>query len=260
MNSRNIRLEIAYDGSGFSGWQKQPGIRTVQGAVEKALSEVMDENTTLYGASRTDAGVHAFGQSASFHTSSGIPTDRIPVALNDRFDDIRVMLAEDVPDGFHARFDTVGKTYVYKVSHGADTDIFDRLYIYSLKERLDTDKMRKVSGAIVGTHDFAGFQSAGGQPRETTVRTVLDVSLSGEGNRIDIIVTGDGFLYNMVRIIVGTMIEAGLGRLSEEKAALAVERADRRLAGPVAPAAGLYLQKVWYSEDEMKRGLAWTTK
>jgi tRNA pseudouridine38-40 synthase len=257
-SSRNIRLEIAYDGSGFSGWQRQPGVRTVQGTIEKALSEITDEEIALHGASRTDAGVHALGQSANFRTASGIPTGRVPVALNDRFDDIRIILAEDVPEDFHARFDAVGKTYVYRVAHGADPDIFKRLYTYGLKEELDTDKMRETADVITGTHDFAGFQSAGGNPRETTVRTIFDVSLSGERGCVDICVTGDGFLYNMVRIIAGTMIEVGLGRLSKEEVASAVEKADRRLAGPTAPASGLYLQKVWYCEDEMKRGLMWT--
>ncbi|MDR1815346.1 MAG: tRNA pseudouridine(38-40) synthase TruA [Clostridiales Family XIII bacterium] len=255
---RNVLLTIAYDGTGFSGWQRQPERRTVQGELERVLAHVTGTEILLNGTSRTDAGVHALGQRASFAGEYGIPAERIPVAVNNLLEDIRVLAAEEVPAAFHARFDATGKTYLYRIgiSDGSAAptmngrvfrDLFLRNYFYWLQETPDVGKMEAAARFLTGTHDFAAFQAAGGTPRESTVRTVRDIVIIKEGNNIDIEITGDGFLYNMVRILVGTLVETGLGRRAPEDAARVLASGDRRNAGHTAPPQGLYLKEVFFA-------------
>jgi tRNA pseudouridine38-40 synthase len=253
---RNILLTIEYDGTDFHGWQRQPGLRTVQGTIEGALSRICGAPIAIDGVSRTDAGVHALGQRATFGGDFGIPTDRIAVAVNNllsepsRESDIRIVGAEDVPAGFHARFDSRGKKYRYVIRNEKDMPVFLRNYRYQIGEKLDVEAMKKAAAYIEGTHDFACFQAAGGTPRETTVRTVHGLTLTEadgyEGRDIIMEISGDGFLYNMVRIIAGTLAEVGMGKLKPQDMTTILDGGDRRRAGHTAPPQGLYLVEVYY--------------
>lgn len=253
---RNLLLTIEYDGSEFSGWQRQPERRTVQGELEKVLSKVCGTDVQINGTSRTDAGVHALGQRASFKLESGIPTDRIKLAANNilaggknlasQVGDVRIIEVEEKDLGFHARFDSKGKKYRYVISNGSNPDIFRRKYCYQVAQPLDVDAMKDGAKHIVGTHDFACFQSAGGQERETTVRTVYSLDVFKRGSDIIIEIAGDGFLYNMVRIITGTLVEVGLGKRNPDELVGIIESTDRTKAGHKAPAEGLYLVEVYY--------------
>ncbi|MDR1292868.1 MAG: tRNA pseudouridine(38-40) synthase TruA [Clostridiales Family XIII bacterium] len=253
--SRNVHITVEYDGSAFRGWQAQPGSRTVQGVLEQALSRVCGEDIRLNGASRTDAGVHALGQSASFTGNFGIPAGRIPIAANDLLDDVRVTVADDAPEGFHARFDARGKTYLYRIAASREPDIFLRNYRYLLNESPDKGKMEEASARLVGTYDFAAFRTMGGAGQGDTVRTITEIGIEqhdatdtkgGPIRETDIRVSGDGFMYNMVRIIAGTLVEIGLGSRGLESVAAAIRSKERADAGHRAPAAGLYLETVYY--------------
>lgn len=273
--NKNVLLTIEYDGTRFSGWQRQPEKRTVQGELERVLSELCGTEVRLNGTSRTDAGVHALGQRASFEASFGIPIERIPLAANNLLagsklagtGDVRISKAELVPPGFHARYNARGKKYIYKIRCAETPDVFLRNYRYQLTERLDTDAMRKAAEYIVGTHDFKCFQAAGGEERETTVRTIYGIEiaeteiasgapseacpsterLSQKGAaEIAVAVRGDGFLYNMVRIITGTIVEVGTGKRKPESLADVIASGSRQNAGCTAPPQGLYLAEVYY--------------
>ncbi len=247
--NRNILLTIEYDGTGFHGWQRQPGLRTAQGVLEEGLSRITGQQIQVDGTSRTDAGVHALGQRATFQGDFGIPTDRIPIAANHIMGgDIRITEAVDVPDGFHARFSSRGKKYRYVIWNSSEMPVFYRNYRYQVEKPLDIGRMRRAAEDIVGTHDFQCFQAAGGTPRETTVRTIYDLQLLEEvqGRQIALEISGDGFLYNMVRIITGTLVDIGLGKMPVDAAANAIQAGDRRLAGHTAPPQGLYLMEVYY--------------
>ena len=256
MVKKNILLTIEYDGSEFCGWQIQPNVRTAQGELEKVLSKLCNEQISVNGTSRTDAGVHALGQRASFRGDFGIPTERIALAANNllsggmnalnRVGDIRIVRAEEVPWDFHARFNAKGKMYRYVIRNTDEVDIFRRNYCYQIRELLDLEPMKKAAKDILGTHDFQCFQAAGGQKRETTVRTVYSLDISKDGDNIQIDIKGDGFLYNMVRIIVGTLVEVGEKKISPEEIKKIIESKDRQNAGHTAPAAGLYLMEVYY--------------
>lgn len=260
----NVLLTIEYDGTRFSGWQRQPEARTVQGVIEQVLSDLAGEPVTVDGVSRTDAGVHAKDQKALLKADIKIPAENLAKVMNDRLqgrpesraenDDIRVISAEIVPDGFNIRHDVTGKTYRYSIRNAEEMPVFDRNYRYLVKHPLDIERMRKAAGYIVGTHDFRCFQAAGAEPGKTTVRTVKGLKISeellGEGARdIFIDITGDGFLYNMVRIITGTLVEAGLGKREPEDLKEIIESGDRKEAGHTAPPQGLCLMKVYYDEE-----------
>lgn len=249
-------LTIEYDGSNFSGWQRQPSARTVQGELEKVLSKVCGGKVELNGTSRTDAGVHALGQRASFKGEYGIPTDRIMAAANDCLfggrrlggvlGDVRITAVEEKPLDFHARFDSKGKKYRYVIQNEGSADMFRRNYCYYIGKPLDMASMKEAAGQIVGTHDFACFQSSGGQARETTVRTIYDLEIFKDKSDIIIEISGNGFLYNMVRIIAGTLAEVGLGRKSPDDISGIIAEGNRSRAGHTAPAQGLYLVEVYY--------------
>lgn len=256
---RNILLTIEYDGTNFCGWQRQPGVRTVQGELEQALSKVCGKEIKLNGTSRTDAGVHALGQRASFKGEFGIPTDRIMLAANNllcggmnvkgKCSDVCIREVKEMAPDFHARFDARGKKYRYIIRNSREMDVFARNYCYQVKTPLDLAAMRQAASLIVGTHDFACFQAAGGNPRETTVRTVfsLDVFRREDGH-IVIEITGDGFLYNMVRIITGTLVEVGQGKINPQEISAVIMSKERQRAGHTAPPEGLYLVEIYYGE------------
>lgn len=275
---KNVLLTIAYDGSGFSGWQRQPDKLTVQGYLEKTMSSLFKRDIILNGTSRTDAGVHALGQCASFTMNAGIPVDRLPRVVNNALcgkekgpfaiSPVRIVSAEEKPAGFHARFDCRGKKYIYSISNTGDVDIFRRNYTYHVDRPLDVDSMRRAAEALKGTHDFKSFESSGGNPRQTTVRTVFDIELnvcedrtkkqgdtlkkSGRGKELELCITGDGFLYNMVRIITGTLVDIGLGKIPCDHMKKIIEAKDRTAAGHTAPPYGLYLAEVHYEDIERR--------
>ncbi len=250
---RNVLLTVEYDGTGFSGWQVQPNVRTVQGELQEALSKVCGMEIKVDGTSRTDAGVHAFGQRATFSGDFGIPINKIPYAVNNilstpgKDGDIRVLEAKSVPEGFHARFDSQGKKYRYRIFNGEGMPVFLRNYRYHVRKDLDIKKMQDAAKYMVGIHDFACFQAAGGNPGKTTVRTIYSLEILEENDsNIVIEVSGNGFLYNMVRIITGTLVDVGMGKFEPEKISGIIESKDRRNAGHTAPPQGLYLMEVFY--------------
>lgn len=264
---KNILLEIEYDGTGFSGWQRQPGRRTVQGELERALSVVCRCPVQINGASRTDAGVHALGQRANFCGDFGIPAGRLLIAVNNilaggmnsvsHSGDLRLITAKEMPLAFHARFDAKGKKYVYKILNCQETKIFSRNQYYQVKKPLSLCAMQEAAQAIIGVHDFKCFQAAGGQEKKTTVRQVYSLEVTEqqgeqqEGKVIQLDIKGDGFLYNMVRIIAGTLVDCGLGKLDPEAVKGIIDSKDRQRAGHTAPPQGLYLEKVFYSLEEL---------
>lgn len=266
---KNVLLTIEYDGTDFSGWQKQPNQRTVQGELEAALSFICNKEIKINGTSRTDAGVHAFGQRASFKGEFGIPVEKIKVAVNNYFlkdkgipgavGDLRITKVEEVPMDFHARFNAKAKTYIYKIRNAAEPDPFDRNYCYQISRPLNINAMVKACGHIEGTHDFKCFQAQGSNIIDDTTRTIFSLQLyedvindEMESNvdfndkLITMVVTGDGFLYNMVRIIAGTLIDVGIGKISHKQIPEIIKGRNRQNAGHTAPPQGLYLQEVFY--------------
>ena len=298
---KNVLLTIAYDGSTFHGWQKQPGERTVQGYLEQTMSRLFDREIQLSGTSRTDAGVHAFGQRASFRTDIGIPTEKLALVVNNALcareghesgrggfakSPVRIVKAEEMPESFHARFDSKGKKYIYRICAGvgaclqsAEPDeaqrslVFERNYVYHVDDRLDVQAMDAAAKYFEGEHDFKSFEASGGNPRETTVRRMMRAGVresgadavdganldgvadsetntkgrSGSGlQRIEYTIEGEGFLYNMVRIMTGTLVEVGRGKRRPEEIPEIIKAADRQRAGHTAPPGGLYLAEVFY--------------
>ena len=253
----NVLIKIEYDGTDFSGWQIQPKERTVQGEIEHVLKYIANEDVHIHGTSRTDSGVHALGQCATFEWNSNMPVEKLAEVMNRRFGaggtgrqgapgDIRIISAEIVPDYFHARYSCKGKTYRYIIDKTGDIFRRNTSFQYPDAGKLDIAAMREASAYISGTHDFKCFETAGGTPREITVRTIYSLEIFEEEESIIIEVTGDGFLYNMVRIIVGTLVEAGAGKRSPESVRDAIESKDRSRAGFTAPPQGLYLKEIYF--------------
>ncbi|HEY9577753.1 MAG TPA: tRNA pseudouridine(38-40) synthase TruA [Pseudobacillus sp.] len=242
-----VKCTIAYDGAKFSGYQIQLNSRTVQEELEKALALVhKGQEVKVTASGRTDAGVHAKGQVVHFDTPLAIPDARWPSALNSRLpEDIAVKQAESVPDSFHARFSAVGKEYRYKIYQDKVRDPFNRFYACHSPVELNTSLMEEAGRQLIGTHDFTSFCSAKTEV-EDKVRTITKLDVIGSGEEIELRVAGSGFLYNMVRIIAGTLMEAGKGKISSEDITSILAGRDRSLAGKTAPAEGLYLWKVFY--------------
>ena len=241
-----ILLTVEYDGTAYAGWQRQINGLTVQQVLEEKLTDLCREPIRVTGASRTDAGVHARGQRAHFDTASRIPPDKYPFALNTMLPpDIRVTEGLSVPDGFHARFMTVGKLYTYRILNTRHADAILRNTHLHVPVPLDTDAMRRAVPTLLGTHDFAAFQASGGTAK-TTVRTIREASLSVNGPELVFTVAGDAFLYNMVRIIVGTLIGIGHGKLKEDAFVESFRTLDRLSLGVTAPPHGLELTRVDY--------------
>ena len=245
---KRILFTIAYDGSDFFGWQKQPDehIRTVQGEFEKALGRFFKKNVECIGASRTDRGVHAMGQRAVIDIDTTVPTEKFPLALHSFLpEDISVVNAEDVSEEFHPRYDCVKKTYRYKIYNGKYRNPICRKYSEYCHVFLDEKKMNEVSKAFIGTHDFKAF-AASGNSSKTTVRTIFDIYVKREGEFVVITVTGDGFLYNMIRIMAGTLMLAGTGKLDFDGLLKIIESRDRTKAGKTAGPNGLTLMEINY--------------
>ena len=244
---KNILLKIEYDGTDFCGWQIQPDVPTVQGEIKKAINTLCGYEAEINGTSRTDAGVHAMGQMASFEGDIKIPTERLAYALNNLLPgSIRIKEALEKPTGFHARFDAKAKKYIYRIKNCSQRDPFKRNFYYFVEKPLDLHAMQKAAVYIEGKHDFKCFQAAGSTEKETTVRTVENLSIRKEADEIIIEITGDGFLYNMVRIITGTLVDVGHGKISPLEMPLIINSKDRKKAGHTAPPQGLYLAEVYY--------------
>jgi tRNA pseudouridine38-40 synthase len=246
---RTFRCEIAYDGSRFFGWQRQDGFLSVQQALEEALESLLGVVTSVQAAGRTDTGVHALAQVAHFHVATRLDDDRLRHALNAHLrPGVQVLRLEACRADFHARFDARGKRYVYLMATTRFRPVFNLEHVLWVKSPLDLEAMRAASGRLVGTHDFKAFGNAG-SVRKTTVRTVSRVRLRARHQSLALLVEGDGFLYNMVRTIVGTLLDVGRNKLTADDVAAALASKDRSLAGPTAPARGLYLARVLYSES-----------
>jgi pseudouridylate synthase I len=265
---KNVLLTIAYDGTDFCGWQKQPDKRTVQGEMERALTLVCGGPVRINGASRTDAGVHAYGQRASFTADFSIPVEKIPVAANSVFaaaasskgrrtpGDAAILSAEEVSVDFHARFNAIGKKYIYRISNTKQSDPFGRNYCYQVGRPLDLNAMEQAAAHLVGTRDFKCFQAAGGKELESTVRTIYGASVvSRREGLLEFEIIGDGFLYNMVRIITGTLVEIGLGKKRPDELTDIIESKERQKAGHTAPPQGLYLSEVFYDSEKFEKGM-----
>ena len=240
---KRIKLIVAYDGTSYNGWQIQPGVRTIEGELNRALSELLSEDIQVIGASRTDSGVHALCNVAVFDTNTRIPGEKISYALNQRLpDDIRIQKSEEVDADFHPRHCDSRKTYEYRILNAEFPMPVKRLYSHFTYVPLEVSKMKEAAAYLVGEHDFKSF-CATAAVVETTVRTITDLQVEKQGEEIVIRVTGTGFLYNMVRIIAGTLMEVGRGNMLPEQIKAVLDAKDRQAAGPTAPACGLTLVK-----------------
>ena len=251
---RNIKLVIAYNGAAYHGWQRQAeGLDTVQQRVEEAAAHVCGHPVTVFGAGRTDAGVHAEGQVANFYsTNHGIPLKGLRRAVNARLPrDIAIRSAAEVPDGFHASRSAVGKTYRYRIYVAPARPVELHRLVYHYWTALDVDAMAAAAKRLLGTHDFRGLASSA-EERENTVRTVSRCEVAQGGPECTVTVEGDGFLYNMVRNIVGTLIEVGRGRWEPARIDQVLGSRDRRDAGPTAPPDGLRLVCVHYRPQDLR--------
>ncbi|MDR1599149.1 MAG: tRNA pseudouridine(38-40) synthase TruA [Oscillospiraceae bacterium] len=251
---RRVRLTLAYDGAGYAGWQRQVNGLAVQEVVEDALSKLTGEQVKATGASRTDAGVHALGQAAHFDTSTRVPDGKIPLALNTLLPpDIRAVTAETVDGGFHARFHAKAKVYRYMYHCARIAPALERGMRWHVPVPLDERLMRREALAMVGARDFAAF-AASGSKAKTTVRTIESVSVTRgilNPELIELSIRGDGFLYNMVRILAGTLADVGSGKLEPGAVDRAVESGDRLALGQTAPPHGLTLMRVVYEGERV---------
>lgn len=248
MAMRNIMMVIEYDGTNYHGFQKQAGsgLATIQETLEEALHRLTGEEPVVTGAGRTDAGVHAFGQVINFHTGASIPAGRFPYALNTFLPpDITAREAREVPADFHAQFAAKSKRYRYTIYNARIPSPLNRLYSLHVPVKLDVAAMRSAARLLVGEHDFAAFRAAGSSAK-TTVRHLTRLDVEANGPFIYITAEADGFLYNMVRIITGTLLYVGKGKLTPEDVRSALESGDRTRTGPTVPPHGLTMLEVKY--------------
>lgn len=243
---RTIKLTIAYDGTGYNGWQVQKSGRTIQEEIEKATLRAFGRKCRVHGAGRTDAGVHAKAQVAHIKIPQGIPTGKIPIALNSSLpEDIVIVSAEESKEDFHARFSAKRKHYRYSILTARKSDPFKNRYFWRVPYKLDVPLMRKEAASLVGSHDFKSFQ-ASDKKEVSSVRKIFYIKIKKKASEIIIDIEGNGFLYNMVRNITGTLVEIGRGYLPAASMRKILEAKDRKKAGPTAPAKGLTLIEVKY--------------
>lgn len=246
MNLRNISLVLAYDGTGYAGFQRQADRPTIQSAIEECLARLTGEETRIIGAGRTDAGVHALGQVVNFRTKAALPTARFVPALNSLLPPaIAVLAAREVPPEFNARYHAVSKTYAYRIWQSPIRPVFERNRAHHVARPLSLPAMQEAAGHLLGEHDFACFRAAGSSAR-TSVRRIKEAHWRQEGELLTFTVTADGFLYRMVRNIVGTMLLIGMGKRRPDWIGELLAGGSRAAAGPTAPACGLFLVKVDY--------------
>lgn len=245
---RRIKCTVSYDGTNFFGFQKQPDARTVQGEIEKGLKILhRGKDVNITGSGRTDTSVHALGQVFHFDTELAIPDERLPFALRAILpDDIYIVSAETVADDFHARYSAIRKEYRYRILTSERADVFKRHFVYHYPYPLQIEEMKKAASQFIGTHDFTSFSSVRTDVAHK-VRTVEQLDLFMEEDELVIRIVGDGFLRNMVRIIVGTLIHVGIGKIRSDEISHILVAKSRELAGPTAPGHGLYLWHVEYN-------------
>ena len=243
---RNIKLIIEYMGKSFNGWQKQPDKLNIQGEIEEAIYEITGERVNLIASGRTDAGVHSLGQTANFKIENNIPIEKIAIAINSKLKkSIVIRSAEEVDERFHSRYNVISKKYRYIINNSEMGTAIYRDLEYHFPIKLDVDKMKKAAKYFEGEHDFKGFK-ASGTSSKSSVRTIYEANVEKQGDKIIIELTGNGFLYNMVRIISGTLLDVGLDKIKPEEIPEIIESKDRKRAGRTLPAHGLYLVEVNY--------------
>ena len=246
---RNIKLTIEYDGKDFNGWQKQPDKLNIQGTIEKAIERVTGEIVELTASGRTDAGVHSLGQVANFKTNTNIPIEKIPVAINSQLKkSIVIKKAEEVDEKFHSRLSCKRKTYRYIINNSPEGSAIYRNLETHIPYKLNVEKMKEAIKYFIGEHDFKAFK-ASGTSSKSSVRTIYDAKIYEDKERIFIELTGNGFLYNMVRIIAGTLVDVGSGKIMPEDIVNIINSKKRENAGKTLPPQGLYLLNVDYSEE-----------
>ena len=243
---RNIKLIIEYDGTHYSGWQRQNNAMTIQEKIEIAIEKITGEETKIIGSSRTDAGVHARGYTGNFYTSSIISSEKFTGAINSQLPlDIVILRCFEVPHEFHSRYNSTGKIYSYSILNRSESVAVGRNYIYHHKRILDLVAMKLATKYFMGTHDFSAFKNLGSSVK-TSVRTITRLDIIKNGDLIEIYISADGFLYNMVRIIVGALIRVGEGKIKPNEIKDIIESKQRAKAGKSAPACGLCLEEVFY--------------
>ena len=243
---RNIKLTIEYHGKDFNGWQKQPNKLNIQGEIERAIGFITNEEIELIGSGRTDAGVHSLGQVANFKTNSNIPIEKFAMAINSRLKkSIVIKKAEEVDERFHSRYCAHSKKYRYVINNSPVGTAIYRELEYQFPIKLDVKKMQEAAKYFEGEHDFAAFK-ASGTSSKNSVRKIYKAEVFEKDERVCIELTGSGFLYNMVRIISGTLLDVGIGKIKPEEIQKIIEGKDRKMAGRTLPAVGLYLVEVTY--------------
>lgn len=245
LKKKNIKLTLEYDGSNYSGWQVQSNAKTVQGELYKACEKIFNQEIKMQGASRTDAGVHAKGYVANILVNTNIPMKKIPLALNSKLEtSIRVLKAEEVFEEFHARYHAKRKTYVYQIFNRDSSSPFHKR-VWHVPKNLNLENMKKASEYLIGTHDFTSFKAIEKIEKNTT-RTIFELNIEKSEHLIKMTITGNAFLYNMVRIIAGTLVDVGLGKKKPEDVEKILKEKNRLKAGKTAPAEGLTLYKIEY--------------
>ena len=248
MKSRNLLLKIQYDGSRYHGYQIQPEAITIQKVLQDTLSSITRETVSVNGCSRTDAGVHAVEYACSFETDFPIPANRLPIVLNNKLpSDIKAIDCMEVSKDFHARFNTFSKTYRYVINTSANPQVFTRNYEWQLKKSLDVKSMQEACQYFIGEKDFCSFMTSG-TAVATTVRTIYSLEVVDKDDIVEIYIKANGYLYNMVRIITGTLVDVGIGKYPPQKISEIIDARNRSFAGPTAPPQGLSLYKVDYEE------------
>ena len=244
---RNIKLTIEYDGKEYNGWQKQPNKLNIQGEIERAIQNITGKQVELIGSGRTDAGVHAFGQVANFKIDSDFPIEKMAIAINSQLKkSIRIKKTEEVSPEFHSRYNCHSKSYQYVIDNSEQGSAIYRYLSYHVLQELDVEKMQKAVTYFVGEHDFSSFKSSGTSSK-SSVRIIYDANVEKDGERVKISLTGNGFLYNMVRIISGTLVEVGLNNIEPEDIPKIIEAKNRQMAGKTLPPQGLFLMEVEYN-------------
>ena len=248
---KNYKIVLQYDGSRYDGWQKQGNTgNTLQGKLEGILLKLTGRPVEVHGSGRTDAGVHALAQTANFHADTGMTEDQIRAYFNQYLpEDIAVLSVEAVSFKKKSRLNAVKKTYLYRIEMGPKKDVFERKYCYGLGKPLSVKRMEEAAACVLGGHDFKSF-CGNKKMKKSTVRTISDITFEKEGTKLLIRYTGNGFLYHMVRILTGTLIEIGLGERSPQEMKEILLKLDRQAAGFTAPPEGLFLERVMYEDRE----------